>query len=325
MISLMPHETFEQFMQRCLHDPQRGYYAKNIRAIGSRGDFTTAPQLAEAPAKAIAAWAAKAMRFHKTSHLIEIGPGMGTLSKQILRYLPLTLRFTTKLHLVDSSPTLLTHQKNTLGKRASFYSSIHEALKSCDGHAVIYSNELVDAFPVRLFQKTQTDWKEIALVHTDKQTQEIFINPPSLPQSSIFNGDFPVGQRVEVHESYQKWLQSWLSLWQGGEMLTIDYGSLVKALYHRRPQGSLRGYLLQQRIDGSAIYQNPGLQDLTADVNFTDLIEWGEPLLQHETPQNFAEFILPFTQNHDSKLLTACEYFMVLRQSPRHLVNLNKH
>ncbi len=321
----MPHETFEQFMQRCLHDPQRGYYAKNIRAIGSRGDFTTAPQLAEAPAKAIAAWAAKAMRFHQTRNLIEIGPGMGTLSKQILRQLPLTLRFTTKLHLVDSSPTLLAHQKMNLGKRASFHPTIHEALKSCGGNAVIFSNELVDAFPVRLFQKTQTEWKEIALIHTDKQTQEILIDPPTLPKSSIFKGNFPPGQRVEVHESYQKWLHSWLSLWQGGEMLTIDYGDLAENLYQRRPQGSLRGYLLQQRIDGSAIYQNPGLQDLTADVNFTDLIEWGEPLLQHETPQNFAEFILPFTQNQDSKLLTACEYFMAHRQSPRHLVNLNKH
>ena len=98
-------------MQRCLHDPQRGYYAKNIRAIGSRGDFTTAPQLSSAPAKAIASWATQAMRTHQTRNLIEIGPGMGTLSQQILRHLPLTLRFTTKLHLVDSSPILINHQK----------------------------------------------------------------------------------------------------------------------------------------------------------------------------------------------------------------------
>lgn len=318
----MPNETFEQFMQRCLHDPQHGYYSKNIRAIGSRGDFTTAPQLADAPAKAIATWAAQAMRFHQTRHLIEIGPGMGTLSKQILRHLPLTLRFTTKLHLVDSSPALLAHQKNTLGKRATFHPTIHQALKSCDGNAVIFSNELVDAFPIRLFQKTQTDWKEIALIRTDKQTQEIFINPKTLPESSIFKGNFPLGQRIEVHQSYQKWLQSWLPIWQRGEMLTIDYGNLAETLYHRRPQGSLRAYLLQQRIEGAEIYQNPGLQDLTADVNFTDLIEWARPWLNHQTPQNFADFIRPFTKSHDSQLLAACNYFMALRQSPNHLTNL---
>jgi SAM-dependent MidA family methyltransferase len=312
----MSQETFEQFMQRCLHDPQRGYYAKNIRAIGSRGDFTTAPQLSSVPAKAIASWADQAMRTHQTRNLIEIGPGMGTLSQQILRHLPLSLRLRTKLHLVDSSPVLLNHQKNTLGKRASYHQTIHQALDSCSGNAIIFSNELVDAFPVRLFQKTQTQWQEIAVVHSENQISEILIDPASLPKSSVFNENFPIGQRVEVHESYQKWLQSWLPSWRRGEMLTIDYGTLVSDLYHRRPNGTLRGYLLQQRIEGPAIYQNQGLQDLTADVNFTDLIDWGKPSITHETPVNLADFIHPYTQDQDSQLLSACQYFMTLRQFP---------
>lgn len=315
----MLQETFEQFMQRCLHDPKRGYYAKNIRTIGSRGDFTTAPQLSIAPAKAIAAWAIKAMRSHQTRNLIEIGPGMGTLSQQVLKLLPLHLRFTTKLHLVDSSTSLLAHQKNTLKKRAAYHTNVHEALNSCHGNAVIFSNELVDAFPVRLFQKNQTDWKEIALIHSEKQTQEIFIEAPVLPKSSIFKYDFPTGQRVEVHESYQKWLQSWLPQWQRGEMLTIDYGNLAESLYLRRPHGSIRGYLLQQRIEGHQIYQNQGIQDLTADVNFNDLIDWGKPWLEHLPPRNFGDFIKPFTTPQDSKLLNACHYFMTLRQSPSRL------
>ena len=312
----MSQETFEQFMQRCLHDPQRGYYAKNIRTIGSRGDFTTAPQLSAAPAKAIASWAAQAMRSHQTRNLIEIGPGMGTLSQQVLRHLPLTLRFKTKLHLVDSSPILLNHQKHTLGKRASYHQTIHQALQSCNGNAVIFSNELVDAFPIRLFQKTQHQWQEISVIHTENRTTEILTDPPSLPESSIFKEDFPIGQRVEVHESYQKWLQSWLPMWRSGEMLTIDYGTLASDVYDRRPHGSLRGYLLQQRIEGPAIYQNPGLQDLTADVNFTDLIEWGKPFLKNESPVTLADFIHPFAQAQDSQLLSACHYFMTLRQFP---------
>jgi SAM-dependent MidA family methyltransferase len=312
----MSQETFEQFMQRCLHDPQRGYYAKNIRAIGSRGDFTTAPQLSSAPAKAIASWATQAMRTHQTRNLIEIGPGMGTLSQQLLRHLPLTLRFTTKLHLVDSSPILINHQKKTLGKRASYHETIQQALKSCKGNAVIFSNELVDAFPVRLFQKTHNHWQEISAIHSENRTTEILTNPGTLPESSIFNRNFPIGQRVEVHESYQKWLQSWLPIWRRGEMLTIDYGTLAKDLYHRQPHGSLRGYLLQQRIEGTDIYQNPGLQDLTADVNFSDLIEWGKPFLQHEAPVNLAEFIQSHTQAQDDQILNACRYFMTLRQFP---------
>jgi SAM-dependent MidA family methyltransferase len=312
----MSQETFEQFMQRCLHDPHRGYYAKNIRAIGSRGDFTTAPQLSSAPAKAIASWATQAMRTPQTRNLIEIGPGMGTLSQQILRHLPLTLRLTTKLHLVDSSPILINYQKKTLGKRASYHETIQQALESCKGNAVIFSNELVDAFPVRLFQKTHNQWQEISVIHSENRTTEILTNPGSLPESSIFKGNFPIGQRVEIHESYHKWLQSWLPIWRRGEMLTIDYGTLAKDLYHRQPHGSLRGYLLQQRIQGTDIYQNPGLQDLTADVNFNDLIEWGKPFLQHEAPVNLAEFIRSHTHAKDDQILNACHYFMTLRQFP---------
>jgi hypothetical protein len=44
-------ETIEQFMSRALHDPVRGYYARNIRSIGARGDFTTAHTYRKPPPK----------------------------------------------------------------------------------------------------------------------------------------------------------------------------------------------------------------------------------------------------------------------------------
>lgn len=312
----MPHETFEHFMQRCLHDPKNGYYSKNIRSIGAHGDFTTAPQLSEAPAKAIASWAANAMRSARTHNLIEIGPGLGTLSNQILHNLPFTLRLRTKLHLVESSPTLLKHQKNTLKNRATYFQNIHDALESCQGKAVIFSNELVDAFPVRLFQKQHHEWLEVALDHSATPPQEILIAPSTLPQSSLFSINFPNGQRIEIHESYHKWLKSWLPMWKKGELLTIDYGNTADTLYHRRPLGSLRAYLLQNRIEGPSVYQNPGLQDLTADVNFSDLIEFSKPWLRHQEPQKLSGFIRPFCSTPDSQFLLACEHFMTLRQSP---------
>ena len=49
---------FEEFMRRALYDPEHGYYARSIAGVGRRGDFTTAPMLSEAPARAIATWAA---------------------------------------------------------------------------------------------------------------------------------------------------------------------------------------------------------------------------------------------------------------------------
>jgi len=207
-------------------------------------------------------------------------------------------------------------QKTSLGKRATFHQSIQDAMESCDGNAVIFSNELVDAFPVRLFQKNETAWQEIHLDHSNGTTREIFISPTSLPDSSIFKLNLSPGQRVEVHESYHQWLKSWLPDWKRGEMLTIDYGDEAETLYHRKPQGSLRGYLLHQHVDGHAIYQNPGQQDLTADVNFTDLIEWSSPWLESNQPTAFSNFIQPFCKEYEAHLLLAAEHFRYLLQSP---------
>lgn len=307
-------ETFERFMDRCLHDPERGYYAKHIRSIGVRGDFTTAPQLSDAPAKAIAAWAADAMRRNRIRHLIEIGPGLGTLAKSVLENLPFTRRLRTRLHLVDSSPALAVRQKKLLGNTARYHSTIHQALAAAGGRAIIYSNELVDAFAVRLFQKSESSWREIGLEHSDNSIREILLPAATLPPSTAFSAPFASGQRVEVHDSYRIWLEGWLPLWKSGEILTIDYGSSIDTLYHRRPLGTLRAYLLQQRLHGAEILQNPGLQDITADVNFSDLIGWHSQHLSSHPLCKLSEFIRPYRQAGDEQLVRAAESFLVLHQ-----------
>ncbi len=301
-------------MSRCLHHPVKGYYARNIRGIGNRGDFTTAPQLSQAPAAAIASWAARALRETACRHLIEIGPGLGTLAKDVFRRLPLTLRMRTTLHLVESSPTLASRQKDLLKNRARYHSSIHSALTACQGNAIIYSNELVDAFPVRLFQKTEGGWREVALESSGSTKKEILLPLAKLPPSSLFQQKFPTGQRIEIHDSYRLWLESWLQYWKRGELLTIDYGETAERLYHRQPHGSLRAYLLHQRLEGEAVYGNPGMQDITADVNFTDLIEWTAPLLENSGLTNFADFIRPFSETNDPLPAESARHFQVLHQ-----------
>jgi len=307
-------ETFEQFMARCLHDPVKGYYARNIRGIGSRGDFTTAPQLSQAPAAAIASWAARALRETGCRDLIEVGPGLGTLAKEVFRRLPLALRLRTKLRLVESSPTLAAKQRELLKGRAHLHSGILPALEACCGNAVIYSNELVDAFPVRLFQKSEDGWREVAISSDGSRKKEILLPVAELPPSSVFKLDFPTGQRVEIHDSYRRWLESWLPVWKKGEMLTIDYGDTVDRLYHRRPHGTLRAYLLHQRLDGEAVYGNPGLQDITADVNFTDLDDWAAPWTESTGIANFADFIRPFTESGDTLVAGAAQNFQTILQ-----------
>jgi len=286
-------------MARALHDPRHGYYARRITGVGRRGDFTTAPMLSDAPAQAIAAWAAKALRETGCGDLIEIGPGEGQLAAGVLKHLPWHVRWKTRLHLVETSAPLAERQRELLGKRATWHSGMNEALAACDGRAVIFSNELVDAFPVRRFQKTTDGWQELA-VHFDAQRRahESLLPPAPLPDSSGFLASHPVGQWIEVHDSYHCYLTEWLPSWKSGLMLTIDYGATAGNLYHRRPSGTVRGYLLQQRLEGPAIYENPGRQDLTADVNFTDLMDWSQPWVSEQSLMSFGEFLQGSPDDH---------------------------
>jgi SAM-dependent MidA family methyltransferase len=286
--------SFEEFMRRTLHDPQHGYYARRIRGVGQRGDFTTAPMLSDTLARAIATWAAQAMQETGCRDLIEIGPGEGKLAAAVFKHLPWRIRWRARLHLVETSPPLAEIQKEQLGRRTRWHDSPAAAFAACKGRAVIFSNELVDAFPVRLFEKQPDGWREIAV---GEDAAESLMPPAPLPPSSVFSETHAPGQRVEVHDSYRLWISEWLPLWKAGRMLTIDYGAPVETIYQRRPRGTLRAYLFHQRLEGPAIYQNPGRQDITADVNFSDLVDWSAPWTTNVKLQTLAEFLVPVQDN----------------------------
>jgi SAM-dependent MidA family methyltransferase len=320
----MPDATllrFDQFMARALHDPEHGYYARRISGVGRRGDFTTAPTLSDAPARAMAGWVRSALRETKCRHLIEIGPGEGTLADGILRHLPWLTRHRLQLHLVETSAPLTAIQQSRLGKRAHWHRSITDALDAADGRALIYSNELVDAFPVRRFRLAETGWTELHL-ETTTPPREVWLPADPLPGSSLFSQSYLPGQIVEVHDSYHDWLRAWLPQWKAGRMLTIDYGGPAASLYHRRPHGSLRAYLFQQRLEGPEIYQNPGRQDITADVNATDLQHWAEPWAVARAFVTQSEFLQPHVRpgHPEDTYLTdpagAGGAFFVLEQAP---------
>ena len=86
-------------------------------------------------------------------------------------------------------------------------------------------------------------------------------------------------------------------------MLTIDYGAAAPELYHRRPRGSVRAYFMQQRLEGPAVYENPGRQDLTADVNFSDLQRWAQPWVETVRQANQEDFLSPHADPADARAL----------------------
>ena len=276
-------------MHLALHDAERGYYARRIRGVGRGGDFTTTPMLTPALGKAVAAWATSAMRASGCRHLIELGPGEGKLAQAVIRNLPWWTRVRSQLHLVESSTPLREKQRELLGNGVQWHENVEAALDVCGGKACLYSNEFADAFAVRRFRREEQGWSELYVA-----PEERWLPCDVLPDSSALDSRHSQGQQVEVADAYREWIGAMIPHWKAGRMLTIDYGSEIGSLYHRRPRGSVRAYLLQQRLEGPAIYGNPGRQDLTADVNFTDLHRWPSTRMETVKLCSQNEFLKPW-------------------------------
>ena len=299
---------FDRWMAEALYHPAFGYYSATIRGIGRRGDFTTWPVLHRSLAEGIARWAL-ANKPAGRWNLIEIGAGTGELAEAVLKAIGWWNR--PRYHIVDVSAPLRAAQQKRLGRKATWHDSVPDALAACGGAAVIFSNELVDAFPCRVFQKQSGAWRELALRIEGGRVQETW-RETVLPDSAVFSHDWPDGQRVEVQESYRAWQQHWIPAWKTGAMLTIDYGDRCPGLYHRRTHGTLRAYAHHQRLEGREAYAGFGLRDLTVDVNFSDLESWTPGTAEFST---LSEFLTAQGINTRGALAEAGEAFKVLGQS----------
>lgn len=299
---------FHRYMQEALYNPSFGYYSARIQSVGRRGDFSTMATLDGSLAKGIARW----IQNNAARDVIEIGAGSGQLARGILADLGWWKRLRIRYHIVEVSTPLREAQRKLLkGLRVTWHESLTAALEATSGSAHIFSNELVDAFPCRVFEHTPTGWQELHLQLEGGRLREI-LKPCELPESTVFQHPPTIGQRVEVHESYRDWLQAWTPSWKAGAMLTIDYGDTIPTLYHRRPAGSLRGYAAHQVLSGPDIYLAPGRCDITADVNFSDLEAWGEKTgLRQISHSSLADFLGP---NLPTRFRSAAEAFRVLEQ-----------
>lgn len=283
-------------MQRALYDPERGYYTAKVKTVGARGDFSTSATLSTTLGRAVAQWLRhEAARLNITT-LIEVGPGDGSLAQQVRGGLGWWRRWRWQHFLVETSPRLSAQQREKLGtSRVQWFTTLQEALAACSGRALIYHNELLDAFPVDVVQwdAERGHWRYVELEHEDHRVREVLGATATAPEFSLLHTrPERLGVRAELQSAVREWLEQWLPCWQAGSMLTVDYGELLPQLYHRRPRGTVRAYLLQQRLEGDAVYANVGRQDITADINFTDLRDWLTELgCSERSYQTQAEFI----------------------------------
>lgn len=298
-------------MRRALFDPQRGYYARNIRTVGRGGDFSTSATISRVLAGAIAAWLAEEIKLApRVRTVIEVGGGEGSLMRGVLKSLGFWRRRRLRFIMVESSSVLREKQKSTLQcSRVEWFDDLPAALDACDGRAFIFHNELLDAFPVTLVQWDGTSWREIWLEEREgrwtEQLRDLSLTEAETNHFSALQQPLSEPQRRELGTAADTWLREWSSHWREGAMLTLDYGDVFPHLYHRKPRGTLRAYLRHQVLTGAQVYENMGRQDITADVNFADLIRCGESLGWRNAPlENQRQFLQKHLRGFEKRAAT---------------------
>lgn len=290
-------QRFDHFMEEALYG-RKGYYSGTGKIFGTGGDFLTSPGLSQSFGNAVAHWIGKAWERAGTRlPVIELGAGDGSMARAVREALPFWQRPFLSYDVVERSATLQARQQKALAKKGArqrWHGSLGEALNFHGGEALVISNEVIDAFPVRIFRKSGGIWEELWL----EAGREIWDPAEDLPQSTQFDHDWEDGQRIEIHQSAREFLREEFSAMRSGEILTIDYGGSASRIYHRRPRGTLRAYFMHALVEPPEAYQNPGRQDLTCDVCFEDWIAWGEAEgLETVSLRSQAEFLKPFARD----------------------------
>lgn len=324
------YESFEQFMARALHHPVHGYYQQNIKTVGRAGDFSTSATLLPEVAQGISQWILT-NKIHTSPstkkskiQVIEIGAGTGAIMRQVLERLGWWKRRSYQFHSVETSSVLQQEQKETLKKyRVQWHTDMSQAIAACQGQALIYSNELVDAFPCRIFGFQEGAWCELFLQRKENEINECWLSIGAKELEFLTNQLRSIcpqpysGQRVEIPFAYRDWLSSWVKNWRCGSMLTIDYGASSEQLNRRHRYGSMRAYYKQIRLEGDEIYRRVGKQDLTYDVNFTLLDQWGSQHgLRTVSSESLGDFLLKqgLMQHPNSQAEEVTRQFQILEQ-----------
>ena len=141
------------------------------------------------------------------------------------------------------------------------------------------SNELIDSFPVNRFMIQNGALKEIfvSLDH-NRDFVEIIENPSTekiLDRISKVMPGLPENFVGEVNLNISPWIKDVSRALKRGFVVTIDYGHLNNELYSSiRSSGTIQTYY--KHANGFSPYENIGEQDITAHVDFSQLISGGD-------------------------------------------------
>jgi len=267
---------FSRYMDLALYAPQLGYYSGGARKFGAGGDFVTAPELSPLFAECLAEPVAAIMAASR-AEVIEVGAGSGALAAGLLAALARQGALPDHYAILEISGELRARQAQTLAAQAPGLADRVvwlDALPAAFSGAVV-ANELLDALPVQIVA-----WRENGLfergVAIDAEDELAWAERPAAGALRRAAAAIPVTPPFtsEIGLAAQAWTATWGGILQRGALLLADYGFPQREYYHpQRVAGTLMcHYRHHAHCDP---FWLPGLNDITAHVDFTAIAEAG--------------------------------------------------
>lgn len=277
---------FSRFMELCLYAPGLGYYSAGSTKFGAAGDFVTAPELGPLFAGCVATAVAPVLQqLGPEAEFLEIGGGSGAFAEIMLKRLLAMDALPARYAILEPSADLRERQRERLGR--SLIPPVFDLVEWLDGppeqswNGVLFANEVIDALPTprftlrdgEVFEEGVALGEDGRFVRSDRPADALQAAAVRHLECTL-GTPFPDGYRSELLPQLPYWVQAVMGGLEAGAMLFVDYGYPRREYYlPQRDQGTLRAFYRHQTHND--LYAWPGLQDLTASVDFTALAEAG--------------------------------------------------
>ncbi len=277
---------FSRFMELALYAPGLGYYSAGARKFGAEGDFVTAPELGPVFARCVADAIAPVLgALGPDASVFELGGGSGAFAEVALLRLMGLDALPATYWLLEPSADLRERQQARL--RAALPATLFARCQWLDGppeaewRGVLFANEVIDALPTPRFTKHEGEVYEehVVLDHAGRflrvdQPGDALLRGAVRHVERDIGAPLPEGYRSEVLPQLPYWIQAVGGLLTDGVMLFADYGYVRREYYlPARREGTFLCHYRHRAHDDPFFL--PGLQDLTASVDFTALAEAG--------------------------------------------------
>jgi len=268
---------FARYMHLALYSPGLGYYSGGASKFGSAGDFVTAPEISCLFGRSLARQVMQVLQPTKGS-VLELGAGTGKLCADLLLELQHLDTLPQQYLILEVSAHLREMQQQTLQKMLPV--GLYERIRWLDTlpetfTGMVIANEVLDALPVLIIKSDGQALHELGVTCEDGKLgwQAEALTSAQL-QEAATRLTLPAGYQSELCPAASALVASLGHMLQHGVILLIDYGFPRHEYYHaQRNAGTLMCHYRHHAHGDPFLY--PGLQDITAHVDFTAVAEAG--------------------------------------------------